>query len=257
MRLPASRPHHRRHDSGKRIGPRRRREPQMVDAGRRLVRPVHDHARQHGRERRVPSIRADLGISISELEWVVNAYALDVRRPLLSGGKLADLLVRRAIFIAGLRSSRAPRSGAGWPTGRRTLTPPARAGRRGRADEPGVALDPHRHVPARGARDADGIWAGGPSLAPRSVRWSAACSRAGELELDLLHQRAGRRPGVLAARPSSTGPGTPPRTALGPAGARAVRGRSLRSVPTRSSRRTRMRGAPPGDRRCLPSPASR
>ena len=29
----------------------------------------------------LPSIRADLGISISELEWVVNAYALDVRRP--------------------------------------------------------------------------------------------------------------------------------------------------------------------------------
>ena len=28
------------------------REPQVVDARRRLVRPVHDHARQHGRERR-------------------------------------------------------------------------------------------------------------------------------------------------------------------------------------------------------------
>src|SRR3989440_6648852 len=50
----------------------------------------------------LPSIRADLGISISELEWVVNAYALTFGVLLLSGGKLADLLGRRRIFIAGL-----------------------------------------------------------------------------------------------------------------------------------------------------------
>jgi EmrB/QacA subfamily drug resistance transporter len=50
----------------------------------------------------LPSIRKDLGISISELEWVVNAYALTFGVLLLSGGKLADLLGRRSIFIAGL-----------------------------------------------------------------------------------------------------------------------------------------------------------
>jgi EmrB/QacA subfamily drug resistance transporter len=50
----------------------------------------------------LPSIRQDLGISTSELEWVVNAYALTFGVLLLSGGKLADLLGRRAIFIAGL-----------------------------------------------------------------------------------------------------------------------------------------------------------
>jgi EmrB/QacA subfamily drug resistance transporter len=50
----------------------------------------------------LPSIRADLGISISELEWVVNAYALTFGVLLLSGGKLADLLGRRRIFIVGL-----------------------------------------------------------------------------------------------------------------------------------------------------------
>src|SRR4249919_1712115 len=50
----------------------------------------------------LPSIRADLGISISELEWVVNAYALTFGVLLLTGGKLADMLGRRAIFIAGL-----------------------------------------------------------------------------------------------------------------------------------------------------------
>jgi EmrB/QacA subfamily drug resistance transporter len=50
----------------------------------------------------LPSIRKDLGISISELEWVVNAYALTFGVLLLSGGKLADLLGRRRIFIVGL-----------------------------------------------------------------------------------------------------------------------------------------------------------
>src|SRR6478752_1839980 len=50
----------------------------------------------------LPSIRQDLGISISELEWVVNAYALTFGVLLLTGGKLADLFGRRLIFIGGL-----------------------------------------------------------------------------------------------------------------------------------------------------------
>jgi EmrB/QacA subfamily drug resistance transporter len=50
----------------------------------------------------LPSIRTDLGISISELEWIVNAYALTFGVLLLTGGKLADMIGRRAIFIAGL-----------------------------------------------------------------------------------------------------------------------------------------------------------
>jgi MFS family permease len=50
----------------------------------------------------LPSIQRNLGIGISELEWVVNAYALTFGVLLLTGGKLADLLGRRAIFIAGL-----------------------------------------------------------------------------------------------------------------------------------------------------------
>jgi EmrB/QacA subfamily drug resistance transporter len=50
----------------------------------------------------LPSIQQDLGISVSELEWVVNAYALTFGVLLLTGGKLADLLGRRRIFIAGL-----------------------------------------------------------------------------------------------------------------------------------------------------------
>src|SRR5213593_3093320 len=50
----------------------------------------------------LPSIRQDLGISISELEWVVNGYALTFGVLLLTGGKLADMLGRRRIFMIGL-----------------------------------------------------------------------------------------------------------------------------------------------------------
>jgi len=50
----------------------------------------------------LPSMQRALHIDRSELEWVVNAYALTFGVLLLSGGKLADLLGRRRIFIAGL-----------------------------------------------------------------------------------------------------------------------------------------------------------
>src|SRR5436190_477884 len=50
----------------------------------------------------LPSIQRDLGIQISELEWIVNGYALTFAVLMLTGGKLADLLGRRRIFIVGL-----------------------------------------------------------------------------------------------------------------------------------------------------------
>jgi EmrB/QacA subfamily drug resistance transporter len=50
----------------------------------------------------LPSIQRDLGVSVSQLEWVVNAYFLTFAVLMLTGGKLADLLGRRLIFIVGL-----------------------------------------------------------------------------------------------------------------------------------------------------------
>jgi EmrB/QacA subfamily drug resistance transporter len=50
----------------------------------------------------LPSIQRDLHIGISELEWVFNGYALTFGVLMLTGGKLADLLGRRLIFIVGL-----------------------------------------------------------------------------------------------------------------------------------------------------------
>jgi EmrB/QacA subfamily drug resistance transporter len=50
----------------------------------------------------LPSIGKDLEFSQQNLSWVINAYVLTFGGFLLLGGRLADLLGRRRIFIAGL-----------------------------------------------------------------------------------------------------------------------------------------------------------
>src|ERR671932_1576999 len=50
----------------------------------------------------LPAIQRDLGISQSELEWTVAAYALTFASLLLTGGKLGDLVGRRKIFLLGV-----------------------------------------------------------------------------------------------------------------------------------------------------------
>jgi EmrB/QacA subfamily drug resistance transporter len=50
----------------------------------------------------LPSIRHGLHFSAANLQWVVNAYTLTFAGFLLLGGRAADLLGRRLIFISGL-----------------------------------------------------------------------------------------------------------------------------------------------------------
>src|SRR5947208_6415744 len=50
----------------------------------------------------LPSIKNDLGFSQSGLQWVISAYAIFFGGALLLGGRLADLLGRRRLFMAGL-----------------------------------------------------------------------------------------------------------------------------------------------------------
>jgi EmrB/QacA subfamily drug resistance transporter len=49
----------------------------------------------------LPSIQVDLGFSQENLQWVISAYALVFGGFLLLGGRSADLLGRRRIFMAG------------------------------------------------------------------------------------------------------------------------------------------------------------
>ncbi len=50
----------------------------------------------------LPSIREDLRFSAADLQWVVNAYTLTFAGFLLLGGRAADLIGRRPVFVAGL-----------------------------------------------------------------------------------------------------------------------------------------------------------
>ena len=50
----------------------------------------------------LPAIRADLGLSTSSLQWVISGYVLGYGGLLLLGGRAADLLGRRRVFLAAL-----------------------------------------------------------------------------------------------------------------------------------------------------------
>src|SRR5690348_9816363 len=50
----------------------------------------------------LPSIQVDLGFSQENLQWVISAYALVFGGFLLLGGRAADMLGRRRVFMGGL-----------------------------------------------------------------------------------------------------------------------------------------------------------
>ena len=50
----------------------------------------------------LPAISKDLGSSFTDLQWVIDAYALSLASLLLTAGSLADLFGRRRIFVIGL-----------------------------------------------------------------------------------------------------------------------------------------------------------
>jgi EmrB/QacA subfamily drug resistance transporter len=50
----------------------------------------------------LPSIQAELGVATKDLQWVVTAYTLAFGGLLLLGGRAADILGRRRVFLSGL-----------------------------------------------------------------------------------------------------------------------------------------------------------
>src|ERR1700740_394504 len=50
----------------------------------------------------LPTIKNDLHFSENGLQWVITAYAILFGGVLLLGGRMADLLGRRRVFMAGL-----------------------------------------------------------------------------------------------------------------------------------------------------------
>src|SRR5437764_12711750 len=49
----------------------------------------------------LPPIARDLGATFTDLQWVIDAYALTLATFVLNAGSLADLLGRKRVFIGG------------------------------------------------------------------------------------------------------------------------------------------------------------
>src|SRR5580698_5776407 len=50
----------------------------------------------------IPSIRADLGATFGQIEFVVSAYTLSYACLLVTGGRLGDNYGRKMLFVVGL-----------------------------------------------------------------------------------------------------------------------------------------------------------
>jgi EmrB/QacA subfamily drug resistance transporter len=109
----------------------------------------------------LPSIQRDLGSSVSQLEWVVNGYALTFAVLLLTGGKLADMLGRRLIFIVGLAVFTASSLACGLAGSEQTLIAARVVQGSGAAlMNPATLSIITATFPARQRGMAIGIWAG-------------------------------------------------------------------------------------------------
>ena len=142
----------------------------------------------------LPAMQRSLNLQLSELEWVVAGYALTFAAFMLTGGKLADYLGRRLIFMVGLGDLHGRLVGVRFRAERRRPDRrPRRPGPRRRADEPGDAVDHHGDLPAAAARHRDRHLGRslGDGTRDRPARRRTA-DGARQLELDLLHQRPDR-----------------------------------------------------------------
>src|SRR5213082_2098383 len=107
----------------------------------------------------LPSMRASLHMTLSELEWVVAGYALTFAAFMLIGGKLADFLGRRLIFTgASLACGLAPNGG--FLIGARVVQ-----GLGGALMNPATLSIITATFPPRERGKAIGIWAGVSAMA--------------------------------------------------------------------------------------------
>ena len=125
----------------------------------------------------LPSIQHELKPTPENLEWTVNAYVLVFAALILLGGKLGDRFGRKRIFMVGLVVFTLSSAACALAqTDTQLIGVPRRPGRRRRAAEPALALDPGGRVPAQAAarrRSASGP-ASPASASPSARCWAAS-----------------------------------------------------------------------------------
>ena len=109
----------------------------------------------------LPSVGRDLGLGLSGLEWVVNAYTLALAALLLAGGRLADALGARRVFLIGLAVFTLASLAAGLaPSGVLLLAARGLQGAGAALIMPASLAIIHAGFPERRRGLAVGVWAG-------------------------------------------------------------------------------------------------
>src|SRR5260370_728523 len=114
----------------------------------------------------LPAMQRSLHLQLSELEWVVAGYALTFAAFMLTGGKLADLLGRRLIFMVGLAIFTAASLACGLaPNGGFLIGARVVQGLGGALMNPATLSIITATFPPRQRGTAIGIWAGVSAMA--------------------------------------------------------------------------------------------
>jgi EmrB/QacA subfamily drug resistance transporter len=114
----------------------------------------------------LPSIQRDLGVGLSELEWIVSGYALTFAALMLIGGKLGDAYGRRLLFVIGIAVFTAASLACGLATSGEMLIAARVAQGAGAAlMNPATLSIIAATFPPRQRGTAIGIWAGVSALA--------------------------------------------------------------------------------------------
>jgi EmrB/QacA subfamily drug resistance transporter len=114
----------------------------------------------------LPAMQRSLHIGLSELEWVVTGYALTFAAFMLTGGKLADLLGRRLVFMLGLAIFTGASLACGFaPNGGFLIGARVVQGLGGALMNPATLSIITATFPPRQRGTAIGIWAGVSAMA--------------------------------------------------------------------------------------------
>ena len=142
----------------------------------------------------LPSIQADLGATLQQLEWTVNAYTLAFAVTLIPGAALGDRFGRKRTFLAGLALFTASSAAAALaPALRELVAARALQGIGGAIVAPLTPDPPRRGVPAERARRRAGHLVGHqrPGHRARPARRRRGRRRP-LVAVDLLDQRPAR-----------------------------------------------------------------
>ena len=172
----------------------------------------------------LPTIGESLRLDSHDLQWLVTAYLLMSGGGLLLGGRIADLLPRRRVFLAGLAVFTTASLLAGFAGQcRRSHRRPRHPGTQRRRHDSSRALAHHDHLHGTTAREGPRPVGSGRQHGHRRGRVvRRRPDDLGGLADGFLGQRARRRGRFRRlARPAAQGPGR----ACGPAPARPSRRR--------------------------------